>query len=236
MNQVKIGKFIAKCRKEQRMTQDELAYQLGVSSKTVSRWETGRTLPDYSLLELLSSKLNISILELLNGQKDYDNDNLDDLVDGLIHIIISKETIKKILVSVIFTLIIIILYVMYNVNRFQGFNNSYLFDLSNRFAIIPFSNIITLFNGGSVEWFVKNLVVNILISVIVIGWILSITKKSKSINYLLIITNIVFELSKALLLIGMFDIDDLMIRLLGCYVIYKMWLNRQHQFIVCDEK
>ena len=216
MNQEKIGKFIAECRKKQNMTQDELAYQLGVSSKTISRWETGRTLPDYSLLELLSN----------------DSNNLDVLIDDLVHIIISKETVKKIFVCCLFMLIIIILYIIYNVNRFQGFSNEYFFDLSNRFAIIPFSNVITLFNGDNFIWFIKNLIVNILISILIMVWILSITNKPKSINYLLLITNLIFELSKAFLLIGMFDIDDLIIRVVVCYIIHKIWLNKKHKFIV----
>ena len=232
MNQEKIGKFIAECRKKQNMTQDELAYQLGVSSKTISRWETGRTLPDYSLLELLSNKLDISVLELLNGQKDYDSNNLDVLIDDLVHIIISKETVKKIFVSCLFMLIIMILYIIYNVNRFQGFNNEYFFDLSNRFAIIPFSNVITLFNGDNFIWFIKNLIINIMVSILIMVWILSITNKPKSINYLLLITNLIFELSKAFLLIGMFDIDDLIIRVVVCYIIHKIWLNKKHKFIV----
>ena len=232
MNQEKIGKFIAECRKKQNMTQDELAYQLGVSSKTISRWETGRTLPDYSLLELLSNKLNISVLELLNGQKNYDSNNLDVLIDDLVHIIISKETVKKIFVSCLFMLIIIILYIIYNVNRFQGFSNEYFFDLSNRFAIIPFSNVITLFNGDNIIWFIKNLIINIMVSILIMVWILSITNKPKSINYLLLITNLIFELSKAFLLIGMFDIDDLIIRVVVCYIIHKIWLNKKHKFIV----
>lgn len=227
MDQEKIGKFIAKCRKEQKMTQDELANYLGVSSKTISRWETGRTLPDYSLLKPLSNKLNISILELLNGKRDSKDIRIDSLVNELVNVIISKEIIKKILGSVIFVLIIIILYIIYNVNRFQGFNNDYLFDLSNRFAIIPFSNVITLFSDGSIGWFIKNLIVNILISMLVMMWMLLITKKKEIIYRLILITNIIFELSKAFLLIGMFDIDDLIIRIMVCYIIYKMWLNKK---------
>lgn len=232
MDQEKIGKFIAKCRKELKMTQDELAYQLGVSSKTISRWETGRTLPDYSLLEPLSNKLNISVLELLNGEKDSKDTKIDSLVNELINVIISKEIMKKIFVSVIFVLIIIILYIIYNVNRFQGFNNDYLFDLSNRFAIIPFSNVITLFNDVSIGWFIKNLIVNILISMLVIVWILSITKKKEIVYRLLLITNIIFELSKAFLLIGMFDIDDLIIRIIVGYIIYIIWLNKKHRCVL----
>ena len=51
MNQEIIGKFIAKCRKEKNMTQQELADKLGVTDRAVSHWENGRRLPDYSLVK-----------------------------------------------------------------------------------------------------------------------------------------------------------------------------------------
>ena len=69
MDQEKIGKFIAELRKEQNLTQQELAEKLGVSSKSISRWENGRTLPDYSLIKDLCKTLNISINELFSGEK-----------------------------------------------------------------------------------------------------------------------------------------------------------------------
>ncbi len=47
MNQERIGKFIATCRKEKNLTQEELAEKLGVTSKSISRWENGKTMPDY---------------------------------------------------------------------------------------------------------------------------------------------------------------------------------------------
>ena len=50
MNQRKIGNFIAELRKEKNMTQEQLAEKLGVSNKSISRWENGVTMPDYSLL------------------------------------------------------------------------------------------------------------------------------------------------------------------------------------------
>ena len=50
MNQIKIGKFIAKCRKEKELTQQELADKLGVTDKAISKWENGRCLMDISLL------------------------------------------------------------------------------------------------------------------------------------------------------------------------------------------
>ena len=69
MDQEKIGKFIAELRKEKNMTQQELAEKIGVSSKSISRWENGRTLPDYSIIKGLCKNLNISINELFSGEK-----------------------------------------------------------------------------------------------------------------------------------------------------------------------
>ena len=69
MNQEKIGKFIAECRKEKNLTQEQLSEILGVSSKSVSRWENGKTLPDYTVLDSLCNALGISINEFYYGEK-----------------------------------------------------------------------------------------------------------------------------------------------------------------------
>ncbi len=69
MDQIKIGKFIAICRKENNLTQEQLAEKLSVSNKTVSRWENGNGFPDISLLQPLCDILNISVNELLLGEK-----------------------------------------------------------------------------------------------------------------------------------------------------------------------
>lgn len=69
MNQEKIGLFIAKCRREKNMTQEDLAEKLGVSNKSISRWENGKTMMDISLFEPLCNELDISIIELLNGER-----------------------------------------------------------------------------------------------------------------------------------------------------------------------
>lgn len=65
----KIGTFISVLRKEQGLTQEQLAEQLGISNRSVSRWENGRTLPDLSLLQALSAVLDVSLAELLSGQR-----------------------------------------------------------------------------------------------------------------------------------------------------------------------
>lgn len=69
MNTDKIGKFILKLRKENKLTQQELANKLFVTDKAVSKWENGRCMPDSSLFEPLCKIFNISVSELLNGER-----------------------------------------------------------------------------------------------------------------------------------------------------------------------
>lgn len=69
MNQEKIGQFIATCRKQKKLTQAQLAEELGVTDRSVSNWENGKCMPDYSLLIPLSKELNISVNELISGEK-----------------------------------------------------------------------------------------------------------------------------------------------------------------------
>jgi len=75
MNQTAIGKFIAQKRREKNLTQEQLAEKIGVSNKTVSKWENGRSMPDYSVIEALCSALGITVPELL-GEEKRDGDAL----------------------------------------------------------------------------------------------------------------------------------------------------------------
>ena len=77
MDQYKIGKFIAQCRKEKQLTQEQLADQLNTTNKSVSKWENGYCLPDSSLYEPLCSLLDITMNELFAGQKLKDKDYKD---------------------------------------------------------------------------------------------------------------------------------------------------------------
>lgn len=69
MNQEKIGKFIATCRKEQNLTQEQLAEKLGITYKAVSKWECGKGLPDASIMMELCKILKITVNDLLSGEK-----------------------------------------------------------------------------------------------------------------------------------------------------------------------
>lgn len=69
MNQEQIGKFMRENRERKHLTQEQLAEQLGLTSKSISRWEHGKTMPDISMLKPLSEILDVSVQELLNGRK-----------------------------------------------------------------------------------------------------------------------------------------------------------------------
>lgn len=75
MNQEQVGKFIARERKKLGMTQEQLAEKLGIHHRTVSRWENGINMPDYSLLFSLCAILQVNVNELLCGEKDKENED-----------------------------------------------------------------------------------------------------------------------------------------------------------------
>lgn len=68
-DQIKIGKFIAALRKEKGLTQEQLGEKLGVTNKTISRWENGNYTPDVEMLALLSKEFGVSINELISGER-----------------------------------------------------------------------------------------------------------------------------------------------------------------------
>ena len=69
MDQIKIGKFIAQMRKDQGLTQRQLAELLSISDKTVSKWECGKGLPEASLMLPLCEALHMTVNDLLTGEK-----------------------------------------------------------------------------------------------------------------------------------------------------------------------
>lgn len=94
MDPKKFGAFVALCRKEKNMTQLELAQELKVTDKAVSRWERGKGFPDISLLVPLAEALDITVLELMNSEKrekrmeDFSEENVKDMV---IHVAAIEE-------------------------------------------------------------------------------------------------------------------------------------------------
>ena len=120
MDLKKIGKFIAELRKSKNLTQEKLGSILGVTDNVISKWERGITAPDLSLLNKLSEVLEISISELLNGQRD-DKNTPDSLITGITYY--TKETRNKYvkLFSVIIIVIIALFAVLFTINNYNRF-------------------------------------------------------------------------------------------------------------------
>ena len=118
MNQEKIGKFIAELRKQKKLTQEQLAEKLGITKNAVSKWERGLGLMDLSLLKPLSEILNVSVTEILNGEK-FDKEEINskseelliDTLDYSTNVIkkVKKNKVLIILLTIAFTILSIIL-------------------------------------------------------------------------------------------------------------------------------
>ena len=87
MNQTTIGSYITKKRREKNLTQEQLAEKLGVSNKTISKWENGKCMPDYSIIKQLCKELSVTLSELMDGEdatedsmRVYDDEQILDLL------------------------------------------------------------------------------------------------------------------------------------------------------------
>ena len=100
MDQKKIGNLISNKRKEKNLTQQQLGNLLGVSSKTISKWETGTGLPDITFLKEISKNLDITIDELLDGKV---KDNNKEIIE---------QKVKKQKINIIFVLLIGIIFIL----------------------------------------------------------------------------------------------------------------------------
>ncbi len=107
MNQIAIGNFIEKKRKEQNLTQAQLAEKLGVSNKTVSKWENGKCMPDYGVIQPLCQELKVTVSELMDGEEQaqdsiraYDDEQILDLIKRTQALESQRETLVGILLIV----------------------------------------------------------------------------------------------------------------------------------------
>ncbi len=95
MDQIKIGKFIAECRKKNNLTQMQLAEKLNITDRAISKWENGKGMPDSSIMLDLCSELQISVNELLSGEVLEVNNYNEKLEQNLIDIVRQKEESDK---------------------------------------------------------------------------------------------------------------------------------------------
>ena len=99
MDQVKIGKFIAACRKQEGLTQMQLAEKLNITDRAVSKWETGKAMPDTSIMLELCGVLKINVTDLLCGEVVTMENNNKQLENNLLELAKQKEQADKRLLS-----------------------------------------------------------------------------------------------------------------------------------------
>ena len=144
MDQRKIGEFLKKLRSEKELTQEQLAEKLGVSNRTVSRWETGNNLPDIGMLILLAEFYDIDIREIIDGGRKSEIMNAE-MKDTLEKVAEYSEYEKEIIItrmkrnSIIALVSLIFVYAI-----------AISSDLPNIFVLIQFAGIV-LALGATVE-------------------------------------------------------------------------------------
>lgn len=95
MNQERIGSFISRLRREQNITQKELANKIGVSDKTISKWETGKSVPDITYIESVCTALGITMNELISGERLSEDTYPQKAEENLLNLIEEGEFARK---------------------------------------------------------------------------------------------------------------------------------------------
>ena len=131
MNQEKIGKFIAACRKENGYTQASLAEKLGITDRAVSKWENGKSMPDASIMLELCGLLKINVNELLTGERIM-QDNYKAVAEKQLVDLKSQE--EKAVKKATYAFVVIVLLIM-----------------------VIFSFLAGIDIGGDLGWFIYNL-------------------------------------------------------------------------------
>lgn len=147
MNQEKIGRFIANCRKSKNMTQQELADKLGVTDRAISNWENGRRLPDYTLLKDLCYELGITINDLLSGERIKNEQEEAKFEENILNTLdYSNNKIKhikniSILIISVIVIALTILFTLFGIDVYRMRNNKPVFFSTWGFKYSPPINI-----------------------------------------------------------------------------------------------
>lgn len=100
MDQIRVGEFIAECRKKNNLTQMQLAEKLNITDRAISKWENGKGMPDSSIMLDLCNELKISVNELLSGEAIEMNDYNEKMEQNLINMVKQKEESDKRLLTI----------------------------------------------------------------------------------------------------------------------------------------
>lgn len=158
MEQHKIGKFIYELRKEKELTQKQLSDLIGVSDKTISKWETQRGIPDTAIMNDLCKVLGISINELLSGERlskeNYNGKAEENMVNLLKDTEREKNKKKWSIINIILSLLwILLLVIMFAILGLASANIYWFFDIPSLILILGFlyNRILDLITGKLCE-------------------------------------------------------------------------------------
>ncbi len=153
MDQVKIGKFIATIRKENNITQKQLAEKLGVSDKAVSKWECGKSMPDNGLLLNLCKELNINVNELLSGERlsyeDYHGKAEENMVNLMKE---SKNSPATRVITIIISVILLLSWILLLIMSMNG-SIYWFLDIYSFIPILACTLIIMVMSGSLKDFF-----------------------------------------------------------------------------------
>lgn len=147
LDQQKIGGFIAERRKKQNMTQKQLAEKIGVSDKAVSKWETGRGMPDNSILMELCELLGTNVNELLSGEKISDDCYHGKAEENMIKLIEQSEKDKKRNLRAFWGSMLGVVILLAGIVWMTSGNMAWYFDLPNVIIMVVFTAIILFMSG-----------------------------------------------------------------------------------------
>ena len=285
MDLKKIANLMKTKRKELGITQEELAEKLFVTEKAISRWETGRGTPDISLLLPLSKELKIDVSELLNGEEDKKNNNVEQLIKDN-EITKSNKFNFQFKITIFFYVLSILTFLFYlrfeydpniEVNYFirlliitisslfviignKIYSNNYVekiedknkvkrlsqiiifiyyiillfnmaffarYNIVDSYNIIPFKSIINIISNRNVYSIIINIFGNLLIFMPLEYFIIELLNIKKIyVNFILsFIIILIIELLQFIFKVGVFDVDDLILCVLGMNLFFIIYLR-----------
>lgn len=127
MDQEKIGVFISTLRKEQGMTQQQLADAIGVSNKTISKWECGLGFPDINTIKPLADVLEVSVLEIMQSEREpkeeISADKATEVLDNVISLVVHQRQIERrnIIISVVSVTSVVLLIFLIDLMQWEAF-------------------------------------------------------------------------------------------------------------------
>ena len=206
-----IGKYIYQKRVENNLTQQELADKLYVSDRAVSKWERGLSIPDIEIIVKLSEIFNVNVKDILKGTET------DEPIDKK-----NKLSLTSLIIIPILTTLFMYFLITRTTLKTDPYN--YLTLLHTNFNIFPFLEVIECIIYGPkkiiINSIIRNVFVNASFSLIVSLLILKYSNSKKQYKNFSLILLIGMEFIKWLLLLGIFDISDIIIRLIVAAIIY----------------